>query len=94
MHLQVVEAQEELAAELALVCPLAVVLLRRMLHDVILAQHRFAAHLAMVLADGQAHRGIVEDGAVGAIIQWVLELQIAAAAICVDRNKTLVSPCL
>jgi len=52
-----------------------------MLHDVVLAQHRLTAHLAVVLADGQAHRGIVEDGAVGAVVQGVLELQVAAAAI-------------
>lgn len=81
MHLQVVETQEELVAELTLVRPLAVVLLRGMLHNVVLAQHRLAAHLAVVLADREAHRGIVEDGAVGAIVQRVLELQVAAAAV-------------
>jgi len=91
VHLQVVEPQEELAAELALVRPLAVVLLRRMLHDVVLAQHGLTAHLAVVLADGQAHRGIVEDGAVGAVVQGVLELQVAAAAVYgYGKKQTLV----
>lgn len=55
MHFQVVESQEELVAKLALVSTFALVLLSRMLHDVVLAEHRLAAHLAMVLAYGETH---------------------------------------
>lgn len=81
MHLQVVESQEELATELALVGTLPIMLLRRMLHDVVLAQYRFAANLTVVLPDGQTHRRIMEDGAVGAVVQRMLELQVTATAI-------------
>lgn len=81
MHLQVIETQKELVAELTLIRPLPVVLLGRMLHDVVLAQHRLTAHLAVILAYGQAHRGIVKDGAMCAIVEWMFELQVAAATV-------------
>lgn len=81
MHFQIIETQKELVTELTLIRSLAVVLLRRMLHDVVLAQHRLAAHLAVILAYGEAHRWIVEDRAVCAIVQRMFELQVAAAAV-------------
>lgn len=55
MHFQVVEPQEELVAKLALIGALALVLLSRMFHDVVLAEHRLATYFAMVFAYGEAH---------------------------------------
>lgn len=73
MHFQVVESQEELVAKLALVGAFALMLLGRMLHDVVLAKHRFAAHLAVILAYGETHRGIVENRAMRAIVERMVE---------------------
>lgn len=82
MHFQVVEPQEVLLAELALVGTLSLVHFGSMLHYVVLAQHSHPADLAVILADGQTEARIVEHGAVGAIVQWVFELKVAASAIC------------
>lgn len=60
MHLQVVEPKKVFLAELALIGTFSVVLLRRMLHDVILAQHGQATHLAMILSDSQTEGRIME----------------------------------
>lgn len=81
VHLQVVQSQKVLLAELTLVRALSLVHLRRMLHDVVLAQHSHSTDLAVVLADRQTEGGIVEYRAVRAIVQRVLELEITSAAI-------------
>ena len=71
-----------LLAELALIRALPVVLGQRVLHNVVLAQDRQAADLAVVLADGQRELRVVEDGAVEAVVQRVGEPGVAAAAVC------------
>ena len=52
-----------------------------MLDDVLLAEDRDAADLAVELPDGEREGGVVEDGAVRAVVQRVNELQVAAAAV-------------
>lgn len=81
MHFQVVQSEEVFLAELTLVRPLSVMHFRSMLHDIVFAQHSHATHFTVVLADGQTKRGIMEHGAVCAIIQRVFEFQVAAATI-------------
>lgn len=82
VHLQVVQSQKVLLAELTLVSALSLVHLCRMLHDVVLAQHSHSTDLAVVLADRQTEGGVVEYRAVRAIVQRVLELEITSTAIC------------
>ena len=74
MHLQVVQPEKVLLAELALIRPLPFVHLRGVLHDIFLAQDGQPTDLAVVLPDGQTVARVVEDGAVGAVVQRVLEL--------------------
>ena len=52
-----------------------------MLDDVLLAEDRDAADLAVELPDGEREGGVVEDGAVRAVVQRVNELQVAAATV-------------
>jgi len=52
-----------------------------MFHDVLLAQHGYAAYFAMILANRQAKAGIVEHGTMRAIVEWMFEAQVAAATI-------------
>ena len=70
-----------LFAELALVCALSPVLAEGVLDDVVLAEDCQAADLAVVFADGQAELGVVEHGAVEAVVERVAEAEVAPAAV-------------
>ncbi len=70
-----------LFAILALVCSFPTMLVHGMLYDVVLPEHRAAAHLAVVLADRQRELGVVKDGAVEAVVERVSKSEVASAAV-------------
>jgi hypothetical protein len=57
------------------------VLCHRVFDNVVLAQDGLTADLAVVLADRQRELGIVEDGAVNAVVERVRKTEVAAAAV-------------
>lgn len=58
-----------LFTKLALVRSFSPVLLGRVLHNIFLAQHGEPTHFAVVFSDGETEVGIVEYGAVNAIVK-------------------------
>ena len=73
--------RSHLFAVLTLVRPFASMLAEGVLDDVVLTEDGQAADLAVVFADGQRELGVVEHGAVKAVVEWVREPQVAPAAI-------------
>ena len=74
-------SEKYLLAKLALIRSPASVFGGRVLDDVLLAEDRDAADLAVELPDGEREGGVVEDGAVRAVVQRVNELQVAATTV-------------
>lgn len=60
VHLQVVEAQEELFAVLALVGSLSFVELLSVLHYIVFSQYSNATDFAVIFSDGETEAGVVK----------------------------------